>query len=161
VRIARELTDIHFDILGPVYDDAFSQQVLADIHGLPNIAYHGSLSRDQLAPYLSSARLFCSTSDYDGFPNTFLEAWSYGVPIVSSFDPDDTIQKHALGLTATGIQEFCTAIMKLVRDDDFYSRTSENARSYYNSFHRVDNVLPKFENRFIAVAMKDAVHEEN
>jgi glycosyltransferase involved in cell wall biosynthesis len=44
-----------------------------------------------------------NTSRFEGFPNTFMEGWSCGVPALSlGLDPDGLIERHGLGVVADG-----------------------------------------------------------
>jgi glycosyltransferase involved in cell wall biosynthesis len=53
--------------------------------------------------YYRRARVFVSTSAYEGFPNTFLQCAVAGVPVASlSVDPEGILSAHACGLLAGG-----------------------------------------------------------
>lgn len=100
--------------------------------------------------YRQAACLLC-TSDFEGFPNTFLEAWSQGLPVVSTFDPDDLITRRELGLVAGDIPGLAAAIRRLLESPDLYRRLSQNARHYYLENHTVEVAMPRFEQVFLKV----------
>src|SRR5690606_14607407 len=97
VAIARACPDIEFSLAGPIYDDAYAQATIAEARTVPNIRVLGPVPREDVPNLYRNASLLCCTSDYEGFPNTFLEAWSLGVPVVSTIDPDGVIRRHGLG----------------------------------------------------------------
>lgn len=53
--------------------------------------------------YYRRARVFVSTSAYEGFPNTFLQCAVAGVPVASlEVDPEGILSRHGCGLVAGG-----------------------------------------------------------
>ena len=56
----------------------------------------------------------CSTSEFEGFPNTFLEAWAQGVPVVSTFDPDGLIERRGLGRAVAKAEDLAAALRDLL-----------------------------------------------
>ncbi len=93
----------------------------------------------------------CCTSDFEGFPNTFLEAWSHGLPVVSTFDPDDLIAKRDMGTVADDVPGLVSGIRGLLTSQQRWSEASKNARRYYLENHAVDKVMPRFERVFLDV----------
>jgi len=72
----------------------------------PNLVVESSLPHAALMGRLGRAVAVVNTSVYEGMPNTFLEAWSLGVPVLTlSFDPDDAVRENALGVAAGGSWE--------------------------------------------------------
>ncbi len=63
------------------------------------------------------AKIFLNTSSIEGFPNTFLQAWIRGVPVVSFFDPDSLVQRLPLGHIANSVDDMREAIRGLLEDD--------------------------------------------
>ena len=52
-----------------------------------------------VSAFYSRARVLVNTSDVEGFPNTYLQAWASGTPVVAFFDPDGVIAREGLGAT--------------------------------------------------------------
>ena len=50
---------------------------------LPNLRVYGPQQADKVLALLKLSRVLVNTSSFEGFPNTMLEAWSVGVPVVS------------------------------------------------------------------------------
>ncbi len=148
IEIAKALSMFNFDLVGPVYKTEYAQKVFEQAKQTSNITVHGPVPRQKTSEfYKRSACLIC-TSDFEGFPNTFLEAWSFGLPIISTFDPDNVIQTHKLGFVAKDIDELAEQIKLITDIRDLWEECSRNARNYYISHHSPDVVIPKFERVF-------------
>jgi glycosyltransferase involved in cell wall biosynthesis len=152
VEIARICPDLMFDMVGPVYEDELSRQAVEDAKSLSNVTVHGPLARDKVLELFSKAAVFLSTSDYEGFPNTFLEAWSLGIPIVSTFDPDQVIARHGLGLVNTDVPSLASAIRDLLGNQELYRASSERTLAYFMAHHDMQQVQPRFERVLLEAA---------
>ncbi|WP_236546624.1 glycosyltransferase family 4 protein [Psychromonas sp. L1A2] len=146
LEVASELPEVDFIVGGsPVVEDKYYQMLFTKISQLSNVKYLGMVAREEMPALYRSASLFCCTSEYEGFPNTFLEAWSHGLPIVSTFDPDHLIRKRKLGFDAVTKDDLVLGIKKLCSDQVLWQQYSDNARHYYQENHSVDQVMERFE----------------
>jgi glycosyltransferase involved in cell wall biosynthesis len=152
VEVARMLPRLHFDLVGPHYPDAMSARAVKEAGELPNITVHGRLQRHEVANLYRGAACLISTSDYEGFPNTFLEAWSHALPIVSTFDPDGLISSRQLGIIAHDAAGLAESVQSMLASDGLYAKLSASALSYYLENHTVEAVQPRFEQVLVDVA---------
>ena len=150
IDIAKKLPHLTFDIVGPIYDDEYSKEQYEKAKKVSNIVIHGSVPRSKVYGFYENSACMCSTPDFEGFPNTYLEAWSYGLPIISMFDPDDIIKNYELGIFAYSLAEFCESIKTLLNDKSLYQRISKNVIEYFYANHAKESVMPKFERIFIS-----------
>ncbi len=97
---------------------------------IPNLTCPGAVPYTDVGTMFSRAKIFLNTSQIEGFPNTFLQAWVRGVPVVAFFDPDSLIKQRQLGHTATDLEDMVHAIIRLLADHDDRDRIGERARAY-------------------------------
>jgi glycosyltransferase involved in cell wall biosynthesis len=97
---------------------------------LPNVSCPGAVPYADVGTLFSRARIFLNTSEIEGFPNTFLQAWVRGVPVVTFFDPDSLIKQRQLGRTAVDLDDMGNAIKTLLEDSQERERAGERARAY-------------------------------
>jgi glycosyltransferase involved in cell wall biosynthesis len=148
VELAENCPEITFDLVGPAYSDAYTQQVVEKAKQTKNIVVHGAVRPSAIHKFYQNAAALCCTSEFEGFPNTFLEAWSHGLPVISTVDPDSILQKRNLGMFAKDVPEMTVALRALFDSPARYQEMSRNARQYVYDNHRIDAVLPKFEEIF-------------
>jgi glycosyltransferase involved in cell wall biosynthesis len=142
--LARRCPDITFHMAGSANNASeYAAKVVADAKNIPNVRMHGSLGRPELNKLFQSCSLLCCTSESEGFPTTFLEVWSCGMPIVTTFDPDGVIARHGLGQVATSIDELVSQIQSLPKSEA-YPRMSGAARKYYLDNQTVEAVARRF-----------------
>lgn len=149
--VAAALPAVRFDVAGgPGEGDRSAEPLLARARAMPNVRLLGRVARDQIpAVYRGASGLIC-TSAYEGFPNTFLEAWSHGIPVLSTVDPDDLVQEKGLGAIARTAPDFVAAISRWLESPGTWARMSASARSHYLARHRPDEALTRFEDLFAA-----------
>jgi glycosyltransferase involved in cell wall biosynthesis len=145
-----------FDLVGPVDGSSYAQQVRERAKRIANVVVHGPATRSQVPGYLRQATCLCCTSAFEGFPNTFLEAWSYGLPVVSTVDPDQLVVEHRLGAVAADLPGLVAGIKGLTESPELYRQTSDNARRYYVENHTVEIAMQRFEGLFLETLGEDA-----
>jgi len=130
--LARRLPNVRFTLAGgalPGSEDYF-QTVTEAASSIPNLTCPGAVPYTDVGAMFSRAKIFLNTSQIEGFPNTFLQAWVRGVPVVAFFDPDSLIKQRQLGHTATDLDDMVHAIERLLADRDERERIGERARAY-------------------------------
>jgi glycosyltransferase involved in cell wall biosynthesis len=152
LELARACPEFAFDLVGPFGGEGIDERVREGARRLPNLAVHGAADRAQVGRFYRSASVLCCTSEREGFPNTFLEAWSHGLPVVTTFDPDGLVAEHGLGTVASDVPGLVAGLRALLTDAPRWQESSRRARSHFVENHAVDRAMPRFEGLLRALA---------
>jgi glycosyltransferase involved in cell wall biosynthesis len=126
------------------------QQLSAEVQsraaGLPNLELLPHRPREELLDLYTRAIAVVNTSVFEGFPNTFLEAWARGTPTVSlRIDPDGVIVRNGLGAVAGGSVETAAGMIRHFADESVAARTAgEAGRRYIERVHDPGVVGPQW-----------------
>jgi len=158
LSLAKNFPSEHFVMIMPPIDKKLGQAVSAEAAGIPNLELiYEQVPREKVAEYFASAKLFVNTSSVEGFPNTFLEACSVGIPILSyAFNPDDMINVHGIGLCAndswSGLVEQCTVLLS---DKSLLEEKGRNARVYFEQNHNLEKIVQDWTSLIASVVDDD------
>jgi glycosyltransferase involved in cell wall biosynthesis len=124
----------------------YLEPVVEKLRSLPNVDYRGHVSPAVASEVIADAAVLLSTSDEEGFPNVFLQAWSSGTPVISlNIDPGDVIDNMGLGIVSRSVERAITDTMFLLdsahRRDDIAAR----ARCYVTENHSESAVTTTFD----------------
>ena len=137
--MASKCPDVLFKIAGMLGKsrDREIDMALSSLEELPNVEFTGYLSREKVPLFLSKAVLLLNTSHFEGFSNTFLEAFSVGTPVIAPInaDPDNIIAKNGLGVSVKNNSEFSCIIKKLLWNKKEFFEYSERCREYVYKNH--------------------------
>jgi len=132
LELAREMPHVKFTLAGGPMPggETYFEDMMAAAARLPNVTMLGAVRYAETGALFDRAKVFLNTSSIEGFPNTFLQAWIRGVPVVSFFDPDSLVQRLSLGRTASSVDEMREAIRGLLDDDADRELTGRRAREF-------------------------------
>lgn len=153
IELANRMPDARFLVVGPMPDnDPYAREVRELASQVANVELFGAANREQLNELYRSATALCCTSVYEGFPNTFIEAWSVGLPVVSTVDPDGVIDDYDLGTRVTGVDTMVAALRTLADSRERRAALSANSLEYFRRTHAVDAAMGRFERLFLELA---------
>jgi glycosyltransferase involved in cell wall biosynthesis len=145
LEVARNAPDVEFDVVGtPNQPSQYASTLLADAAALPNVHVHGRVSGEELAALYRQTVVVCCTSALEGFPTTFLEAWSCGIPVLTTFDPDGVVARHGLGRVAVAPESLVLELRSMLESPSCYSALSTSATDYYLANHARETVSRRF-----------------
>jgi len=147
VEIARALPRLRFHLVGgpaPGHE-SLAEQLRAAACAASNLTLHGRLGYHETAALFTRSRLFVNTSIIEGFPNTFIQAWSHGAPVVSFHDPDGIIARHGLGHAATSATDMAAAVGTLLGNDAAWHSASDRCRAHVRTRYDPDSTLAIYE----------------
>ena len=90
-----------------------------------------------------------NTSDFEGFPNTFIEAWMRGVPVISlNVDPDNILERKKIGFHSRTYNKLCKQLTFLMNNESVRNEMGMRAYQYAKAYHSkemmVNRVLELF-----------------
>lgn len=146
VELARRLSSLkraQFVMIGaPSSEEGWQAELSETIKGIPALEHVGSLSQDEVSDRLASAHLLVNTSEYEGFSNTFIQAWMQGVPVVSlNVNPDGIFERYGIGKLAGSIDNLCRDVQGLIDDDEIREQMGAHAREYAIDNHSMENAI--------------------
>lgn len=132
---ARALPETKFAIAGGATVSEYFIRMAREANSIPNLEFLGQISIEDSNELITGAKILVCSSEYEGFPNTFLQAWAAGIPVVSTVDPDNLIKTYNLGLTADRSKSLTEAIRRLLSDEAIYKSTQQSIRNYFSDHH--------------------------
>lgn len=148
--IAQRLPACAIDVIGDANaDTAYAREFRREVERHVSIILHGRISNEQLRQMYDEAILLLGTSQTEGFPVTFIEAWSRAIPVVSTFDPDNVIRERGLGAVAEDVETVVSRLQELLQSSQQWLASSKAARQYYLENHAPEVCLPRFEQLFL------------
>jgi glycosyltransferase involved in cell wall biosynthesis len=121
------------------------------------VVFHGRLPYWDANDLYGRARVLVNTSDVEGFPNSYLQAWIRGVPVVTRLDPDGVIEREGLGVVARSPAQISHAIGSLLEDPAAWNAASERCRAFMAREYGEDKVLQSYLDTFEQVMRMNTV----
>lgn len=116
-----------------------------------NLTFHGQLSYSNAGKLFGRAKLLLNTSEVEGFPNTYLQAWIRGVPVVTLIDPDRVIEREGLGVAVRSPSGLVGAILSQLGTPPAWRAASERCRHFMAREFGDDRVLSVYLDTFARV----------
>ena len=151
LELARRLPTVQFRLVGGG-DAALIAQLQQGAHSLPNVALTGFVPYAAIDAQFDGARLFVNTSDFEGFPNTFLQSWARGIPTVSFFDNGSVQDGRPVTDCVAGIDAMAARIATLMQDQAEWEQGSARVRRYFDAHHTPAAALQAYAQVFAALA---------
>ena len=109
-----------------------------DLKLTDNIIFTGFIPKDEMAQYLTKAKLYVMTSHTESFGLVLLEAMSYGIPCIAfdSADGAKELLKNNTGILVPNRDKgiMSEEIIKLLNDDNKLKNLSKISREYVMNY---------------------------
>ena len=149
VEIARRMPGIRVVMVGGPEGgragEALYRRVREAAATVPNLELAGFVPYAEIDRWFDGARILINTSEFEGFPNTFLQAWARGIPAVSLLDTgslEDGVPVPALG---KDVEEGAALARRLMTDDLAWQQASARSLRHFRRVHSVDAMLVRYE----------------
>jgi len=158
IEVARRLPSIHFAVCGAptlyLWDAKDIESILAQLRSLPNVEYRGHVAPEESLKIIGNASLLLSTSDGEGFPSVFLEAWAAGTPVVSiKIDPDHRIRDGELGEVVDTVDQAVDAIRALMTSPERRQEMGMSAQRHVEELYGSSAAVRAFEKAVASVSV--------
>jgi len=143
LKIVRKFPQENFVMISPriAHEKELFNEIKQQASRLTNLKFIEKIPFIEIQKYFNKAKLFIGTSDFEGFPNTYLQACMGNTPIVSlNVNPDKFITKNNLGYCADGNFDLMLRQIKEIAEGDnsIWQEKSKNALKYVKENHNIN-----------------------
>ncbi|MFC1525135.1 glycosyltransferase, partial [Planctomycetota bacterium] len=116
----------------------------------------------QIDRYFNEAHVLVNTSEYEGFPNTFIQAAKNKTPLLSfKVNPDNFINRYQCGFCAEGnFDQMVGKLKALLENEALHNKMGENAFRYAKQYHDINKIVPKFKKLLQSLVIGSQVPNE-
>jgi len=139
-KVWQQFPKTHFLFIGPLTDESSSWFNQLD----PRIVYLGAVSEQEKSDAFAACDVFCMPSVYETLGAVFLEAWSYGKPVIGSKIPAllELIEGNAAGLAVDqSFEEIASAIIRLLQDSNLRTQLGQYGQALVNQTYSLSAIV--------------------
>jgi glycosyltransferase involved in cell wall biosynthesis len=123
---------------------------------IPNLQFLGFMPFEKTEEQFDQATLFVNTSESEGFPNTFLQAWARGIPSISFVDAGARLDGKPVGMRIQSFAELLELVNRVSIDEAARMEEGQRCAEYVERTHSPDVIIELYEREFAALALPDA-----
>lgn len=133
--LANNFPQEQFIIAGyPLDKDLYdSCKLIAD--SISNISFLGPITFEESEKLFEKAKILICTSEYEGFPNTFLQAWSRNIPVMATVDPNNLLSQKRIGVLVKNEVELIQSLKYFLNKKDYRTEIKRNISDYFEKNH--------------------------
>ena len=150
IELAKRLPEYRVVAIGGPCGDqkTYYNEIKTKATALDNLKFMGFIPYRDVNQYYSRARVFVNTSELEGFPNSFLQAWIRGVPVISFFDPDNLIRKQELGGAPANLDEMVELVKDLMLNKPYRHSIAKRTRAFAFEHYSPRRVIQEYASVF-------------
>lgn len=143
IEVAKALPQYRFHMAGGSLpgEEGLFQLVQAQARDVGNLTIHGRVPYLEIGRLFDRARLVANTSEVEGFPNTFLQAWVRGIPVATLFDPDRIVARESLGTSHDSVSDMVCGLTAMLGSAELYAKLSHNTTAFMEKNFGSEKVL--------------------
>lgn len=149
IQLAQKFPQERFTMICPPAENRqdYFQSIKSQAQRVSNLTFIEKVPFNKINNFFKAAKVFVSTSESEGFPNTFIQAAKNSTPVISfKIDPDQVIFKNQFGFCAQGSEQQLTKDLKrILTNQKLESKLAKNAYGYATSHHRLSETVAKFK----------------
>jgi glycosyltransferase involved in cell wall biosynthesis len=150
LELAARLPHRHFHLVGGPIDIALYEAMREKSKSLSNVTFHGAVPYLEVGSFYDRCKVFINTSDSEGFPNSYLQAWVRGTPVVAFFDPDHVIAREQLGHHATDLIDMEAMVERMLSQPKMLDEVGRRCINYMKREYDEDVILAPYRRAFDA-----------
>jgi len=132
---------VKFIMIGRPKNTAWFDEIQNKSSEFSNFSYLGEKPIDEVNRILCKAHIFVNTSSYEGFPNTFIQAWMRQVPVISlNIDPDDFIKKKRIGYFSRTFPQMVKDLQLLLDNPEIREEMGIQAQEFAFKTFSLNNI---------------------
>lgn len=147
--VAESLPLLRFAVIGQfstTYESRERRALANQMEQLKNVKFLGPQSSEDVIQLLAHSKILVNTSSWEGFPNTMLEAWSVGVPVVSlQANPGGVIEREAIGVVSRTQERLINDVQRLALTPSLNHEMGTRGLEYVRKEHSLEAVCRGFE----------------
>ncbi len=123
-------------------NDASAIPIFEQLKQLENADIKGRMKHSDTVQLMANAKALINTSEYEGFPNVFLEAWSIGIPVLSlKVNPGNIFDQYELGVCFKNDLE---KMKEYINQNEVNEVSKEKMLSYVKEHHDFNTAAERF-----------------
>lgn len=134
--------DIEFNMIGKILDSKY--EYVKELKK-NNFRYIGPLSYQKTNELFKESDILINTSLNEGFPNTYVQAWRYGLMVISLGINPNNLLNGKLGFCCSSTEEIIQKINN-IKDYNLLGENKEYIEEYIDSNHSEFNFINNINN---------------
>jgi len=148
LELAEKLPKIKFQMIGgrAKEDSRYHDKIKVEAEKILNLEFLGYVPFNQIDSYFERASVFVGTSEKEGDPTTYYQAWLNKTPVVSLYvDPDDIIKEENIGFCSGSFKQLVRDVKKLMENEELRKRMGDKGREYIKENRSLEKMGKEFE----------------
>lgn len=144
--VAEEVDDQFILIGGESGDEKYYEKIANRAEEIENVQFIGAVAPDEIHQYYSDAKALINTSNFEGFPNTFLEAWRQGTPVISlNVNPKRFLGQDGSPHYANGNFQSLIQNIKALKNEKVQRQSGMMSKKIFENKYSIESIADKYE----------------
>ena len=146
LELAKSMPFANFEMIGGRGEPPFLYDEIANsAQRICNLNFNGFIPSNEVGKYFQGASVLVNTSSFEGFPNTFIQAWAHYTPVISlNVNPDGVLQREKIGFHSKTFNQLVSDVKLLFFDKLLRNKMGQNARKYVEREHDIKIIVHKY-----------------